>query len=75
MGVRFEHFSCVWVGVVLTSPSGIVVRPAFEQQHPKALQPFLPEVRAFMELCHYNILHPILRCVVENRTEEYVLIT
>ncbi|TBU25805.1 Clavaminate synthase-like protein [Dichomitus squalens] len=38
-----------------------VIRPAFGQQHPKALQPFLPEVRAFMEFCHFDILHPILR--------------
>nr|VWO99283.1 AB hydrolase-1 domain-containing protein [Ganoderma boninense] len=29
--------------------------------YPKALQPFLPEMRAFAEYNHYNILHPILR--------------
>ena len=31
--------------------------------YPKALQPFLPEMRAFTEYNHYNILHPILRYV------------
>ena len=32
----------------------------FSQQHPKALQPFLSEMRAFTEHNHYNVLHPIL---------------
>ncbi|EJF58284.1 Clavaminate synthase-like protein [Dichomitus squalens LYAD-421 SS1] len=32
-----------------------------EQQHPKELQPFVPEIRAFAEHCHYRVLHPILR--------------
>ncbi|TBU25808.1 Clavaminate synthase-like protein [Dichomitus squalens] len=36
-------------------------RRIFNQQHPKALQPFLPELRAFAEHNHYNVLHPILR--------------
>ncbi|KAI0703873.1 Clavaminate synthase-like protein [Cerioporus squamosus] len=36
-------------------------RPIFQQQHPKALQPFLPEIRSFVEHNHYNVLHPILR--------------
>ncbi len=35
----------------------------FDQQHPKALQPFLTEIRAFTEHNHYNILHPILQSV------------
>ena len=35
----------------------------FSQQHPKALQPFLSEMRAFTEHNHYNVLHPILRSV------------
>ncbi len=39
----------------------IVHRPIFQQQHPKALQPFLPEIRSFVEHNHYNVLHPILR--------------
>ncbi|KAM5546255.1 hypothetical protein V8D89_000381 [Ganoderma adspersum] len=33
----------------------------FDQQHPKALQPLLSEMRAFTEHNHYNVLHPILR--------------
>ncbi|KAI0672039.1 Clavaminate synthase-like protein [Trametes maxima] len=32
-----------------------------QQQHPKALSPVLPEIRAFAEHNHYNVLHPILR--------------
>ncbi|KAI1787058.1 Clavaminate synthase-like protein [Ganoderma leucocontextum] len=36
-------------------------RPIFDQQHPNALQPFLPELRAFTEHNHYNVLHPVLR--------------
>ncbi|KAI0708359.1 Clavaminate synthase-like protein [Earliella scabrosa] len=36
-------------------------RQVFQQQHPKALQPFLPEVRSFVEHNHFNILHPILQ--------------
>ncbi|RPD60588.1 Clavaminate synthase-like protein [Lentinus tigrinus ALCF2SS1-7] len=31
------------------------------QEYPKALRPFLPEIRAWSEHNHYNILHPILR--------------
>ena len=41
-----------------------VHHPIFYQQHPQALQPFLPEIRAFAEHNHYNILHPILRYAV-----------
>ncbi|KAI8989246.1 Clavaminate synthase-like protein [Trametes punicea] len=36
-------------------------RAILNQDHPKALKPFLPEVRAFAEYNHFNILHPILR--------------
>ncbi|PIL28642.1 hypothetical protein GSI_08684 [Ganoderma sinense ZZ0214-1] len=36
-------------------------RRIFHQQHPKALQPFLPEMRAFTEHNFYNVLHPVLR--------------
>ncbi|OBZ66700.1 hypothetical protein A0H81_13134 [Grifola frondosa] len=31
------------------------------KQHPKALQPVLPEVDAFIRHNHFNVLHPILR--------------
>ncbi|KAM5546270.1 hypothetical protein V8D89_000396 [Ganoderma adspersum] len=31
------------------------------QKHPKALEPFLPELRAFSEFNHFNVLHNILR--------------
>ena len=31
------------------------------QQHPKALQPVLPEIRAFAEQNHFNVLFPVLR--------------
>ncbi len=37
------------------------VRPAFEQQHPKALQQFLPDIYAFMEHNQFNVLYNILR--------------
>ena len=33
------------------------------QKHPKALEPFLPELRTFCEHNHNDILHNILRCV------------
>lgn len=33
------------------------------QSHPKALQPFLPEMRAFTEYTHSKILVPILQYV------------
>ncbi|KAJ3019260.1 hypothetical protein NUW54_g130 [Trametes sanguinea] len=36
-------------------------RQIVNQDNPRALQPFLPEIRAFAEHNHYNILHPILR--------------
>ncbi|PIL28629.1 hypothetical protein GSI_08671 [Ganoderma sinense ZZ0214-1] len=39
----------------------MVVHPVFEQQHPKALHPFLPEIHAFMEHNQFNIIYPILR--------------
>ncbi|KAJ8457010.1 hypothetical protein ONZ51_g11780 [Trametes cubensis] len=41
--------------------SAYLHRTILKQDHPKALQPFLPEVRTFAEYNHYNILHPILR--------------
>ncbi|TFK89218.1 Clavaminate synthase-like protein [Polyporus arcularius HHB13444] len=31
------------------------------QEHPQALQPLLPELRAFAEHNHYDVLHPVLR--------------
>ncbi|TBU25818.1 Clavaminate synthase-like protein [Dichomitus squalens] len=31
------------------------------QEHPKALQPVLPEIRAFAEHNHFNVLFPVLR--------------
>ncbi|KAI0703872.1 Clavaminate synthase-like protein [Cerioporus squamosus] len=36
-------------------------RAILQQQHPKALQPYLSELRSFSEHNHYNVLHPILR--------------
>ena len=33
------------------------------QKHPKALEPFLPELRAFSEFNHFDVLHNILRYV------------
>ncbi|KAI0634517.1 Clavaminate synthase-like protein [Trametes polyzona] len=35
------------------------------QQHPEAIQPFLPELRAFTEHNHFEILHPLLRMLAE----------
>ncbi|TBU25810.1 Clavaminate synthase-like protein [Dichomitus squalens] len=32
-----------------------------QQKHPKALEPFLPELRSFSEHNHYNVLFPVLR--------------
>lgn len=32
-----------------------------QQQHPKFLQPFLPELRTFSEHNHFNVLHPVLK--------------
>lgn len=32
-------------------------------EHPKALRPFLPEIAAFSEHNHFNILHPILKLI------------
>ncbi|TFK45778.1 Clavaminate synthase-like protein [Heliocybe sulcata] len=29
--------------------------------HPQALRPFLPEIEAFIEHCHVNVVHPIVR--------------
>ncbi|KAI0752458.1 Clavaminate synthase-like protein [Daedaleopsis nitida] len=31
------------------------------QEHPRALQPLLPDIRAFAEHNHYNVLNPLLR--------------
>ena len=31
--------------------------------HPQALRPFLPEVDAFAQHNHFNVLHPILRSI------------
>ena len=48
-------------GVGLAAWHTTAVRPAFEQEHPKAVQPFVPEMYAFMEHNQFNILHPVLR--------------
>ena len=47
-------------------------RTVIGQQHPKELQPFVDEIRAFAEHCHYNVLHPILRYVHWLSTSETV---
>lgn len=39
----------------------IVNKDVTKRQHPKALQPFLPEIGEFAKFCHFNILHPVLR--------------
>lgn len=31
------------------------------RQHPRALQPFLPEIQSFTHFNHFNVLYPILR--------------
>ena len=68
-GVRdqIEHYNSAFVvaSVIRGRPNSsfIVHRPIFHQQHPKALQPFLPELRAFSEHNYYNVLHPVLRYV------------
>ncbi len=38
------------------------------QSHPKALQPFLPEMRAFTEYTHSKILLPILQYALSVET-------
>ena len=65
-GVRdeIEHYNCTLCAdlrfiEMLTRTA--VHRAIFHQQHPKALQPFLQELRSFTEYNHYNILFPILR--------------
>ena len=40
-----------------------------QQDHPKALQPYLPELRAFSEHNHYNVLFPILQYVASTLVE------
>jgi len=37
-----------------------ISQDAHRKQHPQALRPFLPEIEAFVEHCHVNILHPIV---------------
>ncbi|KIP02801.1 hypothetical protein PHLGIDRAFT_122142 [Phlebiopsis gigantea 11061_1 CR5-6] len=36
-------------------------RDVFNKDHPEALRPLLPEINAFAQHNHYNVLHPILR--------------
>ncbi|KAI1783428.1 hypothetical protein LXA43DRAFT_1102525 [Ganoderma leucocontextum] len=43
-------------------PNGIAYRLIYEHQHhPKALQPVLPEIRAFAKHNHFTVLFPVLR--------------
>ncbi|KAI0658145.1 Clavaminate synthase-like protein [Cubamyces menziesii] len=35
------------------------------QEHPRAMEPFLPELRAFTEHNHYNVMHPLLRVLAQ----------
>ena len=57
----------LWATLVVSERANFVLpvhRSIFgHQKHPKALEPFLPELRAFAEHNHYNVLHPILRYV------------
>ncbi|KAF8921391.1 Clavaminate synthase-like protein [Mucidula mucida] len=34
-----------------------------QREHPISLRPYLPEIQAFTEHNHFNVLHPILRCL------------
>ncbi|KZT08207.1 Clavaminate synthase-like protein [Laetiporus sulphureus 93-53] len=36
-------------------------RDVTRDEHPRALQPFLPELDAFNKFCHHSVLEPILR--------------
>ena len=47
---------------ILTQISTAVHRGIYGRDiYPEALKSFLPEIRAFSEYNHFNILHPILR--------------
>ncbi|KAI0365420.1 Clavaminate synthase-like protein [Pilatotrama ljubarskyi] len=35
------------------------------QQHPEVIKPFLPELRAFTEHNHFNVIHPLLRMLAQ----------
>jgi hypothetical protein len=41
-----------------------VHRDVTKRAHPEALRPFLPEISAFTQHNHFNVLHPLLRCVL-----------
>ncbi|KAI9068185.1 Clavaminate synthase-like protein [Trametes sanguinea] len=41
------------------------VNDAELQEHPRALEPFLPELRAFTEHNHFSIVHPLLRMLAQ----------
>ncbi|KAJ8519078.1 hypothetical protein ONZ45_g3929 [Pleurotus djamor] len=36
-------------------------RDVTKRQHPQAIRPFLPEIKAFAEFNHFKVLHPVLR--------------
>ncbi|KAH9903173.1 Clavaminate synthase-like protein [Cubamyces lactineus] len=35
------------------------------QEHPRAIEPFLPELRAFTEHNYYHVMHPLLRMLAQ----------
>ncbi|KAJ7620240.1 Clavaminate synthase-like protein [Roridomyces roridus] len=50
-------------------------RDVTKREHPKALRPLLPEIDAFAQHTHFNVLHPILRLLalgLELPEEEFV---
>ncbi|KAI0767727.1 Clavaminate synthase-like protein [Fomes fomentarius] len=54
---QLEHYNCKFQFLSMSMHRSVTEH----QQHPRALQPLLPELRAFAEHSHFDVLHPILR--------------
>ena len=44
----------------------VVNRDVTMRFHPEAMRPFIPEVSSFARYNHFNILHPVLQCVLDS---------
>ncbi|EPT03279.1 hypothetical protein FOMPIDRAFT_90926 [Fomitopsis schrenkii] len=60
-GYKLRQYWHIDAGVRDQIESYNINKDVTKRQHPKALQPFLPEIGEFAKFCHFNILHPVLR--------------
>lgn len=55
----------------LTFIAAPVNRKVYNREHPTFLRPYLKELEDFAKHNHFNVVFPILRCVLHESTQQY----